>query len=171
MDEQGREYTPTYSKRAKGLIKHGRARWLGEDAICLTCPPEHFWEDATMEETVINPAVQKPEMAYILERLDKVIDSNHYTLDALNTLKGTNDATAGVGTKAWAIANTVEAREQTNREIIAFLQKMYTDLTRPAACPDNPVTFREFMDSLVNTKGMQTETAWDSMAKHFIKQE
>ena len=28
VDEFGKEYTSTYAKRAKGLVKNGRARWL-----------------------------------------------------------------------------------------------------------------------------------------------
>lgn len=39
VDEQGNEYEATYPKRAKGLVKNGRARFIGENKICLACPP------------------------------------------------------------------------------------------------------------------------------------
>ncbi len=39
VDEQGNEYEATYPKRAKGLVKNGRARFIDENTICLACPP------------------------------------------------------------------------------------------------------------------------------------
>ena len=38
-DEFGHTYTPTYPKRAAGLVKHGRAHYVSDDTICLVCPP------------------------------------------------------------------------------------------------------------------------------------
>ena len=40
VDEQGNEYEATYPKRAKGLVKNGRARFISENKICLACPPD-----------------------------------------------------------------------------------------------------------------------------------
>ena len=40
VDEFGKEYTSTYAKRANGLVKNGRARWLDGNTICLVCPPD-----------------------------------------------------------------------------------------------------------------------------------
>lgn len=37
VDEQGREYEATYLKRAKGLVKNGKARFVDENKICLAC--------------------------------------------------------------------------------------------------------------------------------------
>ena len=42
VDEQGNEYEATYPKRAKGLVKNGRARFVDENTICLACPPENM---------------------------------------------------------------------------------------------------------------------------------
>jgi len=33
VDEQGNEYEATYPKRAKGLVKNGRARFVDENKI------------------------------------------------------------------------------------------------------------------------------------------
>lgn len=53
VDELGNEYTPTYAKRAKGLVKTGRARWKDENTICLACPPGDMnLEDVTMSNTL-----------------------------------------------------------------------------------------------------------------------
>ena len=45
FDEHGTEYEATYPKRAKGLVKNGRARFIDEHAICLACPPNLYLED------------------------------------------------------------------------------------------------------------------------------
>lgn len=50
VDEQGNEYEATYPKRAKGLVKNGRARFTDENTICLACPPNIELEDKIMSE-------------------------------------------------------------------------------------------------------------------------
>ena len=50
VDEQGNEYEATYPKRAKGLVKNGRARFVDENKICLACPPDKILEEEKMEE-------------------------------------------------------------------------------------------------------------------------
>ena len=50
VDEQGNEYEATYPKRAKGLVKNGRARFIDETTICLACPPNIELEDKIMSE-------------------------------------------------------------------------------------------------------------------------
>ena len=55
VDESGKEYTSTYAKRAKGLVKNGRARWLDGNTICLVCPPDTIdLEDQDMENRAEN---------------------------------------------------------------------------------------------------------------------
>ena len=57
-DEAGNRYEATYPKRAKGLVKHGRARFTDESQteIILTCPPNQnlILEDHTMTEQNTN---------------------------------------------------------------------------------------------------------------------
>ena len=50
VDEHGNEYEATYPKRAKGLVKNGRARFIDENTICLACPPNIELEDKIMSE-------------------------------------------------------------------------------------------------------------------------
>lgn len=38
IDEHGKTYSSTYYKRAKGLVKKNRARWVDESTICLVLP-------------------------------------------------------------------------------------------------------------------------------------
>ncbi len=51
-DPSGNLYSPTYPTRAKGLVKQGRARWIGKDAIELIAPPSEFKEDLNMTEDI-----------------------------------------------------------------------------------------------------------------------
>ncbi len=50
VDEEGNVYEATYPKRAEGLVKKGRARFINETTICLACPPNNNLEDTKMEE-------------------------------------------------------------------------------------------------------------------------
>lgn len=54
IDEQGNEYEATYLKRAKGLVKKGRARFLSDNVICLACPPNiSDLEDSQMKDFML----------------------------------------------------------------------------------------------------------------------
>ena len=64
VDEQGNEYEATYPKRARGLVKNGRARFIGENKICLACPPD------TMEVIMSNITLK--------EAWDRIIASFFY---------------------------------------------------------------------------------------------
>ena len=50
VDENGNKYEATYPKRAKGLVKNGRARFINENTICMLCPPKIKLEDNYMSE-------------------------------------------------------------------------------------------------------------------------
>ncbi len=51
IDDRGNRYEATYPKRAKGLVKNGRARFVDENTICLACPPDKS-EDIRMSENM-----------------------------------------------------------------------------------------------------------------------
>ena len=42
VDESGNQYEATWKRRAQGLVKNGRARYINESTICLTCPPKNI---------------------------------------------------------------------------------------------------------------------------------
>ena len=57
-------YEATYPKRAQGLVKKGRARFIDENTICLACPPNEYLEDIKMSENKninIEAAVEEPK--------------------------------------------------------------------------------------------------------------
>lgn len=72
-DEQGNEYEATYPKRAKGLVKNGRARFVSDNIICLACPPNKFLEDIKMLNINIAPEDVAMRMT---EEINKALEQN-----------------------------------------------------------------------------------------------
>ena len=129
VDENGNAYEATYPKRAKGLVKKGRARFIDENKICLLCPPENEMEDKDMSENKTKS--QKITIKYLLEQIEEIAKNQEHINDALQKLtfmesKGPGDV--GTDGQAQAIARVVEAREETNQKLIALYEKMYDDL-------------------------------------------
>lgn len=142
-DEFGNEYEATYPKRAKGLVKNGRARFIAENKICLACPPDIKTEDSVMSENNNNNAELNPEtttatekltMNYVLEQIEKIQNQTDHIGMALaalgNMVPKTNSTTPDVAgaEQAEAIAEVVESREATNQKLIDLYGKMYDDL-------------------------------------------
>ena len=82
VDEQGNTLEATYPKRAKGLVKKGRARFISESMICLACPPRKTEENEMSDtknkfenlEILIDKYVSKhTEEASLKERLMSAI--------------------------------------------------------------------------------------------------
>ena len=57
VDEEGNEYEATWPKRARGLVKNGRARFLSENKICLACPPRIDMEDNEMTDSILTDVI------------------------------------------------------------------------------------------------------------------
>ena len=136
VDEAGNVYEPTWPKRAKGLIKHGRARFVDENRICLTCPPDMKTEETHMSNTSI---FGEMTVADILTRINNVINQAGYITTAFESLVQMGDGDSGdcgapgniMGkAKADAVAEVVRARETTNQQILKLYEKMYDDMIR-----------------------------------------
>ncbi|MDF2538440.1 MAG: hypothetical protein K0S76_1461 [Herbinix sp.] len=137
IDEQGNEYEATYPKRAKGLIKNGRARFVDDNKICLVCPPDKYLEDNEMEnkETQNTIEVSKDDnkfsLKYVLEQIEYIARQNQYIIEIIEKLSklenyGPGDL-AGQA-KAEALRDVVRCRETTNQKLLDMYQKMYEDL-------------------------------------------
>jgi hypothetical protein len=72
IDSNGIQYEATYPKRAKGLVKNGRARFIDEHTICLACPPNTILEDEKMTDRINN----KIEAVEQSETTDTTIKAN-----------------------------------------------------------------------------------------------
>ena len=153
VDELGNEYEPTYPKRAKGLVKHGRARFLSEDRICLACPPDLNLEEHNMSnrieeavqaqnEPIAETTAKTPvganelNLAYILEQIARIQSETAHLNEAIQKLSMMSD-TKEIGpgfppdvqgqAKANAIRDIVACRETTNQQILRFYEKLYDD--------------------------------------------
>jgi len=145
VDAAGNEYEATYPKRAKGLVKNGRAIFIDEFTLCLDCPPSDYLEDKSMDNSInsnINQTEQNvnsvtaPEMTleWVAAKIDAIINDNAYIADAISSLNLMDSD--GHNSKAEALHQVVNAREATNRETLKFLEKIYDGLNpAPAANP------------------------------------
>ena len=134
IDEQGNEYEATYPKRAKGLVKNGRARFIDEHTICLACPPNELnenLEEPKMEE------YKTLTVKDIFDAIGQLRSESAYLNNALSTLSdipcsGSGDCGApgdiGSQAKAQAVADVVKCRETTNQQMLAFYRCMYDDI-------------------------------------------
>lgn len=151
VDNQGNEYEATYPKRAKSLVKNGRARFIDENKICLVCPPKIKTEDENMSENKNANTAQATEptpkampnlpknqisdkltVDYILGKLEEIITGQAFLADAVSELgqmKSGGPGDVGTQEQAKAVGEIVKAREATNQKLIALYEKMYDDLT------------------------------------------
>lgn len=134
VDEQGNEYEATYPKRARGLVKNGRARFIEENKICLACPPiNDKLEDNKMSTYNVNNITKRE----IWEQIKKLQDQLENIDRALNVLLSVQshviaeedqqmvfDADVAM-TKAQAIQKITAERETTIREMLKSYFALY----------------------------------------------
>lgn len=153
VDEYGNKYEATYPKRAKGLVKNGRARFIAENKICLACPPKNELEDNYMSANKNNinaninqetPAsAEKLSMNYVLEQIEKVQSQLTDLKNTVNNIGCVGDSDyngedsekktvhdeVGIA-KIKAITEVFHHREESLQSLLAFYQKMYDDLSQ-----------------------------------------
>ena len=130
-DDSGSIVGATYPKRARGLVKKGRARWIGEGAIRLT--PGRNIKETTEEESMPDTEMPKTgatvDLAYILGQIELVRKDDEHIRNAISILSTESDATED---QAAALAKLVHEREETNRVILDFYRKIYEDMNTTA---------------------------------------
>ena len=161
VDEQGKIYEATYPKRAKGLVKSGRARFVAENKICLACPPNQNLEDKDMSEntmTIENAQETKSieiTVEYALAQIEKILADTQHIQEALFALRDVQSKGPGdMGAQgiAQGIADVVRCRETTNQQMLAFYQKMYDELkTEKENAEVDPAVRQQFLDFVMAT--------------------
>ncbi len=127
VDEHGNEYEATYQKRAKGLVKSGRARFVDENKICLACPPDKILEEKKMEQNKLTAK----EIFVQLTILQKQLTENSNT-----SLHRLGDAITSIGEeenevryeKVTEICDVFKTRELTLLKMLEMYEKMYDDV-------------------------------------------
>lgn len=136
IDQQGNVYEPTYPKRAKGLLKKGRARFVDENTICLTCPLPEKREETIMMVSNQTAGTEMVTVAEIFEELKQIRENTSHIDLAMEKLEkvptGDSADEAVCIEKMTAILKVVEAREATNQALIHLYEKMYDDVQENA---------------------------------------
>lgn len=137
IDGQGNLLEATYPKRAKGLVKHGRARFVDEQTICLTCPPNRSLEEPKMSEEYQGAFTLNP--VEILKRIDEIQHDDAYIMQALETLEkipsnysenpGAPEDVAGKA-KAEAIVEIAHDRTEFNQKLLDFYIALFEKATQ-----------------------------------------
>ena len=134
VDEQGNEYEATWPRRARGLVKNGRARFISEDTICLACPPNTILEDANMTDQV--------ELSWLLQQIAAIQSETSYlheTIQQLGLMQNGESGDCGAPgnllgqAKANALGDIIRCRETTNQQLLRLYEKMYNDLSDRSA--------------------------------------
>ena len=144
IDMQGNVYEATYPKRAKGLVKKGRARFVNESTICLACPP-YQTEDNEMDINESNNNTydvskiaeatsgaflsnekdrqdneKNQYLRDILQHIGAILQDTRYIEAALEQLGNVMDSDEALD----RIGDIVCAREGTNQKAIEALGKL-----------------------------------------------
>ena len=127
VDEQGNEYEATYPKRAKGLVKNGRARFVGENKICLACPPDTILEEKKMENNKLTVSDIFEQITLLQKQLTENSQKSLHRLgDALSTLESENVEASCE--QISEICDVFKTRELTLLRMLEMYQRMYEDL-------------------------------------------
>ncbi len=151
IDENGNEYETTYTKRAKGLVKKGRARFVDENKICLLCPPNSKSEDINMSEF---KSTKQFSVDYIVKQIVKVQDQ---LLDLKSTVKSISSVADGKSPvaenasahdeialkKIEAITDVFDRREESLQRLLELYSRMYDDLSGKKVLKDKALAALE----------------------------
>ncbi len=166
VDENGTVFESTWLKRANGLVKKGRARWLDEKTICLACPPVQM-EDDEMEnskqaeavagrtdETADAPRGNAGPGGLTIEGLLDRMDAIRKEMVFMSQICGTMENIANQGGEddaghiAEATSQAFIARETTCQQQLRFLEKIYDDYFSAPSEEAKTARVRMILDSM-----------------------
>lgn len=133
VDEKGNVYEATYPKRAKGLVKNGRARFVDENKICLACPPNKALEDNKMEQTKVT---EREIFEKIVELQNQLTENSQNSLHRLGDTMDSllrEDGVAEDGALeivVGRVCDIFEKREENLGSILKIYEKMYADIRK-----------------------------------------
>ncbi len=134
VDELGNEYEATYPKRAKGLVKNGRARFVAENKICLACPPSKALEDKEMEDKKVLSAKEIFDQIVLLQNqlTENSQNSLHRLDDAITSMQmeGSFNEELDVSGSIASVCGVFAQREETFRAMLELYKKMYDDCVK-----------------------------------------
>lgn len=136
-DERGNALSPTYPRRAKGLVKSGRAVWTDETrtAICLLSEKTASVRRNITEEIMMNnenrietaeTLESRCSIDYILQKMEEMSVLPEYIKHSIQSISTLEDGITGA--QSMAISEVVKSRETTNQQLLKMYETMYNDL-------------------------------------------
>lgn len=138
-DSSGKILYSTYPKRAKGLVKKGRAEWIGEDAISMLAPLENEKEITEMANIyeILDNQLSKlqeqlrdadeqeaaPVRIQILKTLEEFKAQEQHA-EAVKLVSAQVEAMQAALNAEDATAENAAARELTRQKMIELMEKM-----------------------------------------------
>ena len=165
IDAEGNVYEATWPKRARGLVKSGRARFVNQNTICLARPPVYAegkcmnafidpegknGEAAAAPEQRPNGGQEIPDTAYVVRKIDEILAGNAELRAAIAQMEHLED------TPAEALSHMMEARETTNQRLIDLLTNILETVK-----PDPALVRLEAVTKLLSDAGLEENHKFD----------
>ncbi len=125
VDEQGNEYEATYPKRAKGLVKNGRARFVGENKICLACPPDKTEENKMMDNILTTREIFEQITILQKQLTENSFQSLHRLSDSIDSIKENEES---MEDDVSSVCGVFATREAIFMKMLEFYERMYDDI-------------------------------------------
>lgn len=121
VDEHDKQIGKTYPKRANGLIKNKRARYIDENKIMLiACPSdEYIMEENKMNNNELNN--NKLDLQYIIDKIDAILANNN---EILNVIKDFDEQDVFEN-----VHHPIQKIINTNNELIGLLKELIKPYT------------------------------------------
>lgn len=183
VDSSGKIIGRTYEKRAKGLVKKGRARFTDENRITLL-PSEDAHEYIETEGNKMDERINTENIENISEEnsqytiesvmqcMKKILDDTQYIKDAIFNVTEIPSGDAGdCGSpgdiagkaKAEAISTIVREREDTNQKLIDFYNKVYNDLKAQQFSASDVEKKIQLLNTLSTMPGIHSDDFEDNL--------
>ena len=183
VDSSGKIIGRTYEKRAKGLVKKGRARFTDENRITLL-PSEDAHEYIETEGYKMDERINTENIENISEEngqytiesvmqcMKKILDDTQYIKNAIYNVTEIPSGDAGdCGSpgdiagkaKAEAISTIVREREDTNQKLIDFYNEVYNDLKAQQFSASDVEKKNQLLNTLSAMSGIHSDVFDDNL--------
>lgn len=170
LDESGNEIGATYFKRARGLVKKGRARFVSETAIRLACPPDYNKEDRmqnNITEEAMGTAIDTAESSVSPVQIDTAESSvSPVQIDAAEGSVSPVSADAAENLSSCSVAQADIKADSVDRHTMAYCLEQVENIQRQANGMED--MFREFQRMLFEQAQLNHDgTLADTMTEAF----
>ena len=148
IDAEGNVYEATWPKRARGLVKSGRARFVNQNTICLARPP--VYAEGKCMNAGPNGGQEIPDTAYVVRKIDEILAGSAELRAAIAQMENLED------TPAEALSHMMEARETTNQRLIDLLTNILETVK-----PDPALVRLEAVTKLLSDAGLEENHKFD----------